>query len=258
MSQEWYDLDLEHFPLYEIAKDGRIRNRNTKKILKEQISAYGYRCLTLAGTDGKLHYRKTHVLVATRFIDNPNPNEYTYVNHIDQNRLNCNVENLEWTSPKKNASHGNAQEQRAQARTKLINEYDEKGCYLRTWVSSEAISKFYGVERSYATKACHNFKTIKCHHFRFYEYGTQDIDVSNHQYGGRTAKLLGKTEEVYGLPPIEYLYQVPCDEEIYNEIKEREQNKFVPSSKVIEDIRWLEQYTRHLEKRIAELKKSHT
>jgi hypothetical protein len=39
-----------------------------------------------------------HRLVAEYFI--PNPNNYEYVHHKDENRLNNDVSNLEWVSAK--------------------------------------------------------------------------------------------------------------------------------------------------------------
>lgn len=45
-----------------------------------------------------------HRLVATAFLENPNNLEQ--VNHIDSNRSNNNVSNLEWVSREENQAHG--------------------------------------------------------------------------------------------------------------------------------------------------------
>ena len=37
-----------------------------------------------------------HRLVAMAFVNNPNPDKYKEVNHIDENKLNNNADNLEW------------------------------------------------------------------------------------------------------------------------------------------------------------------
>jgi hypothetical protein len=49
---------------------------------------------------GKAKTKAIHRLVAETFIDNPN--RYNYINHIDCNKTNNNVENLEWCTQKHN------------------------------------------------------------------------------------------------------------------------------------------------------------
>lgn len=78
---------------YEISNFGRIRNIITNNILKMTNKNGDY--LTLVLYDEK-HKRTTriHRLVAQAFI--PNPNNYPVVNHINGNKQDNRVENLEW------------------------------------------------------------------------------------------------------------------------------------------------------------------
>lgn len=46
-----------------------------------------------------------HRLVALLFIHNPNPEEFTEVNHKDFDRTNCRFDNLEWTTHKDNIEY---------------------------------------------------------------------------------------------------------------------------------------------------------
>jgi hypothetical protein len=85
---------------YLIGSDGTIKNR--QKHLKTYIINSGYVAIKLtAGGDRK--HRLVHRLVAQAFI--PNPDEKKEVNHIDGNKLNNNVYNLEWVSSSENKRH---------------------------------------------------------------------------------------------------------------------------------------------------------
>jgi hypothetical protein len=44
-----------------------------------------------------------HRLIAEEFI--PNPNNYPQVNHIDKDRINNMIDNLEWCNPQQNVEH---------------------------------------------------------------------------------------------------------------------------------------------------------
>ena len=54
--------------------------------------------------NGKRKYVRVHRLIAETLI--PNPNNFSQVNHIDGNKLNNNINNLEWTTNAINTKHG--------------------------------------------------------------------------------------------------------------------------------------------------------
>jgi NUMOD4 motif/HNH endonuclease len=83
---------------YEISSFGNIRNLKTKRILKINNKINGYSDITLNGKTFKVHR-----LVALAFIDNPN-NKPT-VNHIDRNKHNNRVNNLEWATYSEQSLH---------------------------------------------------------------------------------------------------------------------------------------------------------
>lgn len=70
--------------------------------LKDSPDNDGYRIITL-NHKGKKYTRKIHRLVAEAFI--PNPDDLPQVNHIDGNKCNNSVENLEWVDCVSNIHH---------------------------------------------------------------------------------------------------------------------------------------------------------
>lgn len=87
---------------YEVSNLGRVRNKKTGKVLKCNAKKNGYLQVSIA--HGKHTDTSVHRIVAKAFI--PNPNNYKYVNHKDENKHNNNVENLEWCTMKYNNNYG--------------------------------------------------------------------------------------------------------------------------------------------------------
>lgn len=75
---------------YQISDRGNIKIKNNELFKIPVMNINGYNFVYLK--DRKISY--IHRLVAQAFI--PNPNNYPCVNHIDGNKLNNNVDNLEW------------------------------------------------------------------------------------------------------------------------------------------------------------------
>ena len=73
------------------------------KILSPSINNSGYKIYALYKPGSKLVCKTIHRMVATAFI--PNPRNLSDVNHIDENKNNNSVDNLEWVSHKENVIH---------------------------------------------------------------------------------------------------------------------------------------------------------
>lgn len=94
---------IKDFPKYEVSTLGRVRNCKTGRVLKAGISSgTGYLVCGLC-VDGKATTKAVHRLVAETFI--PNMDNKNQVNHKDGNKLNNNVNNLEWCTSKHNLRH---------------------------------------------------------------------------------------------------------------------------------------------------------
>lgn len=114
MKEVWRNIE-EFKGLYQISNLGRVKSidrmityrtgikRFTRgKILTVSKNKLGYPQITLSKND-KEHSRRIHRLVAQAFL--PNPNNYKEVNHIDGNKSNNVVTNLEWCDRSHNMRH---------------------------------------------------------------------------------------------------------------------------------------------------------
>lgn len=87
---------------YQIDEDGNIFNTSSQKFLKGSIGENGYKYYRLS-KDGRKKMFYAHRLVAEHFL--PNIENLPVVNHKDGDKLNNNVNNLEWVSYNDNGKH---------------------------------------------------------------------------------------------------------------------------------------------------------
>lgn len=99
----------EIYKNYFITKDSKVYNKHNK-IMSPADNGKGYLILNLR-VDGGNKCKAIHRLVAEAFI--PNPLNLPEVNHIDGNRQNNSVENLEWITHGNNIKHSYILENRS-------------------------------------------------------------------------------------------------------------------------------------------------
>lgn len=88
---------IEEFPNYEVSNYGQVRRvcKKHTRLKKTRLNEFGYEIVHLSN-NGVNKHRAVHRLVALAFIDNPD--NLPEVNHIDLNKENNCVSNLEWVS----------------------------------------------------------------------------------------------------------------------------------------------------------------
>lgn len=104
--EQWKPVVLEHNQhiKYEVSNSGKVRNQLTGERVKTYKS-HGYELFYYLDESKSKQTRSknVHDLVANAFI--PNPNNYTVVNHIDGDKSNNIVSNLEWVESGMNVEH---------------------------------------------------------------------------------------------------------------------------------------------------------
>lgn len=108
--EEWRDV-VGYEGKYQVSSLGRVKSlideygHYREKIMKQCFNKFGYLRVGIR-KDGKQKNCPVHRLVAIAFIPNPNPNNYTCVNHKDECKTNNCVDNLEWCDHKYNNIYG--------------------------------------------------------------------------------------------------------------------------------------------------------
>lgn len=95
-------IDIPNRPKYQLSIDGKVRNKHTGRILKTSTDKHGYAKLSLGNEDNVY----VHRLAAETFYGTPEDKNATVVNHIDCNRQNNHILNLEWCTPSENLKWG--------------------------------------------------------------------------------------------------------------------------------------------------------
>lgn len=95
-----YDLLYDYY----VRDNGTIYSKKTNKVLSPQLDKNGYEKVQMMSRDGKRHRYSVHRLVMENF--NPIENmEQHQVNHIDGNKRNNTLDNLEWVTCEENIQH---------------------------------------------------------------------------------------------------------------------------------------------------------
>ena len=155
---------IKDFPNYKVNNEGQIKSlnynhTNREQLLKEFIGSKGYPYVILVNK-GKRFYKTIHSLVAQAFT--PNPNNYNSVNHKDEDKLNNNVNNLEWLNLEDNIRYGTGIERRAikqrtDYRSRKVKSIDTFG-NVTTYNSAREASRVTGVNQGSISKCCNGLR----------------------------------------------------------------------------------------------------
>jgi NUMOD4 motif/HNH endonuclease/DNA endonuclease I-HmuI-like, NUMOD-like domain len=99
---------IENYPNYMVSKDGKVYSIQLGRNLQPVKNANGYHYVTLCtGVTKEKKNCYIHTIVANAFISKIK--DKPFVNHIDSNKINNKLENLEWVSNSENVKHARKQ-----------------------------------------------------------------------------------------------------------------------------------------------------
>lgn len=133
--------------------NGLGQHRLNSVILKQMTTKCGYLRVSLPLEKKRL----VHSLVSTTFLPKWNA-EYTQINHIDQNKENNRVENLEWCTAKYNMNYGKWKNLRAEinkaTKSKSVNQYLLNNDFVASYPSIRDAERATGISASKISYCC--------------------------------------------------------------------------------------------------------
>ena len=160
---------IKDFPYYKISSEGKIYScfkfktsipcntwREVKQIYDKSC---GYMIVTLCDGKGLKKNKRVHRLLMEAFI--PNPNNYPQINHIDGNKLNNSLDNLEWCTAKHNSREAirlGLCDQRTLDQSVAIEQYSKEGIYIQSFTSLHEAERCTKVAWQNIWKVCNNLR----------------------------------------------------------------------------------------------------
>lgn len=138
------------------AKDGFQRIYPNRYLKLQPNKGNGYCYARLYKDDGKTYeHISVHRLVALHFMDNPH--DLPVVNHIDTNRSNNHIENLEWVTVAENLTHHGCHLRGGEKRKKKVFQYKDNGEFVRAWSCVQATEE-HGYNMHMVRKVCLDYR----------------------------------------------------------------------------------------------------
>lgn len=146
--------------LYRVSNLGNVLGIKHNKLLSQKTNKYGYKEVNLF-KNRKGKSITVHRLVAQTFI--PNNDNKPQVNHIDGDKANNVVNNLEWTTNNENMLHASTTGLRdnkqigmivKEKRGKKVMQYDLDGRFIKCWNSVREVADELNIDRHAVRKVC--------------------------------------------------------------------------------------------------------
>lgn len=155
MSEVETFVEIDGFENYEVSNLGKVRNIKSGRTLKPHLNHNGYLKHSLYKHD-KQKELFLHRIIAIAFIDNPG--KKPQVNHIDENKLNNDLSNLEWCTERENIIHGTRTKRAAEKCSKKVVQLDLNDNVLNEFESMTQAGQETGTSVGDISSCCNGRK----------------------------------------------------------------------------------------------------
>lgn len=139
---------------YAVTEDGKVFSHCANAFRKTPIGKRGYPVVSIRDENGKPRLMTVHRLVAKTFI--PNPNNLPEINHIDGDKTNNHVGNLEWVTRRENDAHARATGLHKSDGDKAVIQLKD-GIEIARFKSASEASRKTGIGRSAISNVCRGY-----------------------------------------------------------------------------------------------------
>ena len=161
---------IKDYPAYKVTIDGKVLTcfkpktsiitdewRELKQVYDKSC---GYMIVTLCkGKNQGRQNKRVHRLLMEAFVDNSN--NYPQINHIDGNKLNNNLYNLEWCTAKHNSTSAvnmGLCDARRKASEVIIEQYDLSGNFITEYPSIHEAGRVTNIAWQNISKVCRGLR----------------------------------------------------------------------------------------------------
>lgn len=144
---------------------GRIKSLYSNSIMKPYLMPNGYLHirLTITGTH-KCKDDYVHRIIAKTFLENPN--NYKEVNHINEDKTDNSVSNLEWCSRSYNNNYGTIRKKMSISKGLPVVQLDLDGNFIAFWSSATSYAKSHGCTPKGIFRCCQGMQE-KSHKYKW-------------------------------------------------------------------------------------------
>ena len=156
LEETWKDIE-GYEELYQVSNLGRVKSLRNDKLLKQFVNRQGYSQVSLS-KNGKVKLCRVNRIVCRAFIENPE--NKAQVNHIDGNKLNNRVDNLEWCTGSENVKHAyiNGLQKPIRGKDNILSkqvfQYNSDKKLIKIWGSVGEIQRELGIAKQLISACC--------------------------------------------------------------------------------------------------------